>query len=130
MSAAVFDASGNEDTARKLTAIGVSAAPPTILLGLADYADLDQRQRRVGLLHAAVNTIALTCFAASYANRRNGRHGQGKLLSLLGLTALSAGGALGGHLSYAQGAGVHRWQSPPNGVARAEPDVELTTVSS
>ncbi len=28
------------------------------------------------------------------------------------LITLSAGGALGGHLSYAQGGGVHRWQPP------------------
>jgi hypothetical protein len=110
---AVLDAGkGNQDAARKLVAIGLAAAPPTILLGLADYSGLDERQRRVGLVHAAVNTVALACFAKSYQLRRHDAHLAGKLVSVLGLATLGAGGALGGHLSYAQGAGVHRWQPP------------------
>ena len=32
--------------------------------------------------------------------------------AILGLLAMGIGGALGGHLSYAQGAGMFRWQSP------------------
>jgi hypothetical protein len=34
-------------------------------------------------------------------------------LSAAGLAAMSAGGALGGHLAYAQGGGVFRFQEPP-----------------
>ncbi|WP_246365504.1 DUF2231 domain-containing protein [Kibdelosporangium persicum] len=113
VSAAVLDAGNrNDDAARKLIAIGLTAAPPTILLGLADYGELDKRQRRVGLVHAVTNAAAVGCFAASYQLRRRGRHTAGKLMSTLALTVLSTGGALGGHLSYAQGAGVHRWQAP------------------
>jgi hypothetical protein len=112
LSAGVLDATGDAKAARTLVGVGLAAASPTILLGLADYADLDQRQRRIGLLHAAINTVALACFAASYGRRRAGGHGSGKLCSLLGLLTLSAGGAFGAHLSYAQGAGVYRWQSP------------------
>ncbi|WP_428834168.1 DUF2231 domain-containing protein [Lentzea roselyniae] len=103
---------GNEDAARRLTGIGLAAAPPTVLLGLADYDGLGPRQQRVGVVHAAANTAALACFTASYAARRREAHTEGKLLSLLGLAALGVGGALGGHLSYAQGAGVFRWQRP------------------
>ncbi|HEX7309233.1 DUF2231 domain-containing protein [Lentzea sp.] len=111
-SAAVLDARpGSEDAARRLVALGLVASVPTILLGLADYGGLDARQRRVGLVHAVANTAAVTCFAASYALRRRGRHKAGKVLGLAGLVAVGAGGALGGHLSYAQGAGVHRWQT-------------------
>lgn len=113
VSTAVLDmAPGNEDAARKLTGLGLAATAPTALLGLADYADLDERQRRVGLVHALSNTTAAALFAGSYASRARGAHRRGKVLSALGLTVLSAGGALGGHLSYAQGAGVFRWQRP------------------
>jgi uncharacterized membrane protein len=103
---------GNENAARRLTGIGLAAAPPTVLLGLADYDGLGRRQQRVGIAHVVANSAALACFTASYAARRREAHAEGKLLSLLGLAALGVGGALGGHLSYAQGAGVFRWQRP------------------
>ncbi|KDN17201.1 DUF2231 domain-containing protein [Amycolatopsis rifamycinica] len=96
------------DTARRLIATGLLTAPAAIVLGLADYTGLDVRQRRVGLVHAAANAAATALFGASYLARRRG--GSGRLLAALGLAATSAGGALGGHLAYAQGAGVFRWQ--------------------
>lgn len=113
VSTAVLDlAPGNQDAARKLTGLGLAAVAPTALLGLADYADLDERQRRVGIAHATLNTLAAALFTGSYLSRARGAHARGTVLSALGLTALSAGGALSGHLSYAQGAGVFRWQKP------------------
>lgn len=111
--ASVLDArAGNEEAARRLTGIGLAAAPPAVLLGLADYDRLNRRQQRVGVVHAIANTAALACFAASYAARRQEAHTKGKVLSLLGMSVLGVGGALGGHLAYAQGAGVFRWQRP------------------
>jgi len=108
VSAAVLDLTpGTRDAARRLVGLGLLATPAAVVLGLADYAELDARQRRVGLVHAATNALASVCFTASYLNRGNRR-----MWGLLGLTALGAGGALGGHLAYAQGAGVHRWQLP------------------
>ncbi|MFB9688772.1 DUF2231 domain-containing protein [Amycolatopsis plumensis] len=107
---AVFDLlPDGRDTARRLIATGLLAAPAAVVLGLADYANLDVRQRRVGLIHAAANATATALFGASYLARRNGRGG--RLLAALGLAATGAGGALGGHLAYAQGAGVFRWQT-------------------
>ncbi len=41
---------------------------------------------------------------------RQEQHRAARVCTVLGLTAISVGGALGGHLSYAQGAGVFRWQ--------------------
>jgi hypothetical protein len=57
-------------------------------------------------VHAASNITAAALFGASLAKRRAGRRGAGKLLSLLAASALGAGGYLGGHLAYAQSAGV------------------------
>ncbi|MEV4050323.1 DUF2231 domain-containing protein [Amycolatopsis sp. NPDC049688] len=106
---AVFDLlPDGRDPARRLVAAGLLTAPAAVVLGLADYAGLDERQRRVGLVHAAANTAAAALFGASYLARRRGAGG--RLLGALGLTAVSVGGALGGHLAYAQGAGVFRWQ--------------------
>jgi len=110
---AVLDAApGNQDAARKLTGLGLLATAPTALLGLVDYTDLDERQRRVGIVHALANTVAAAFFTGSYLSRARGAHSRGTVLSALGLTVLGVSGALGGHLSYAQGAGVFRWQKP------------------
>jgi hypothetical protein len=108
---AVFDlVPGQQDLARRLVATGLLATPPAVVLGLADYADLDVRQRRVGLVHAACNGVAAALFGASYLARRRGRLVRGRLFGALGLAAAGTGGALGGHLAYAQGSGVFRWQ--------------------
>ncbi|WP_158853242.1 DUF2231 domain-containing protein [Saccharothrix deserti] len=97
---------GQRTAARRLVTIGLAATPPTVLVGLADFSRLNVTQRRVGVLHAAVNTLAASCFLASTRCRSDR---SARAWGLVGLVVLSTGGALGGHLSYAQGAGVHRW---------------------
>jgi uncharacterized membrane protein len=97
-------------TARRLVALGLAATPATALAGWADYALLDRRQQRVGLVHAASNIVGVAMFSLSYRAYRKQRSRAARVYSLLGLTAVSVGGALGGHLSYAQGAGMFRWQ--------------------
>ncbi|MGW4114634.1 DUF2231 domain-containing protein [Actinosynnema sp. NPDC004786] len=105
--AAVLDVGfGRPADARRLVAIGLAATPPTAVAGLADFSRLDLAQRRVGALHAVGNLLAVGCFLAS--TRCGDR--AARVWRLAGLVVLSAGGALGGHLSYAQGAGVHRWR--------------------
>lgn len=103
----VFD---DVTAARRLLAVGLAATPPTVLAGWADYPSLNRRQQRVGLVHAASNVIGVIVFVLSYRAYRKERYRSARVLTLLGLTALSLGGALGGHLSYAQGAGMFRWQ--------------------
>lgn len=112
ISSAVFDL-GFKDriTARRLLAIGLAATPPTVLTGLADFASLRREQRRVGAVHAAVNVAGVAFIALAYRAHRRNRARRATSYSLLGLGLLGVGGALGGHLSYAQGGGVHRWQS-------------------
>ena len=110
-SAAVLDCCGQRTAARQLIAIGLAATPPTALVGLADFAELDTEQRRVAVLHAAANVVSSGLFVGSYVSRRRGNGMAGPVWSGLGLLVLGAAGALGGHLSYAQGAGVYRWQA-------------------
>jgi uncharacterized membrane protein len=111
MTSVVFDVVFKDPTAaRRLIAVGLAATPPTVLAGWADYALLDRRQQRVGLVHAGSNAVGVALFWLAYRAYRRERLRAARVYSLLGLTAISVGGALGGHLSYAQGAGMFRWQ--------------------
>src|SRR3954465_13874432 len=113
-SAAVLDLVGGADArpAREPpNAAGILAAVPTAASGLNDWADTTPASdpvRRVGAVHAVANVTALALYAASFAARRGGRHGRGVALGFAGIGALSVGGHLGGHLSYAQAVGVDR----------------------
>lgn len=100
-----------QEAARRLVLAGLIAAGPAIAAGAAELRELDERGRRVGLVHALANLAASACYATSYGLRRRGHTGAGKTMAMLGLAAVSAGGSLGGHLTYAQGAGVFRWQA-------------------
>lgn len=109
-SAAVLDlTSGQDAAARRLVGTALLSLVPTVVTGLADWSGLDERQRRVGVLHAGGNALSIICLALSYRARRRGRSRSGAAWSLVGALPLSVAGALGGHLSYAQGAGVKRW---------------------
>ncbi len=111
--ASAFDAIGHRDAARRLVAIGLLANPIANVTGLAEFSRLTTTQRRVGVLHFVANLTAQTCYLTSHRHRVGGAHGAGVAWALLGLTAVAAGGALGGHLSYALGGGVYEWQSGP-----------------
>jgi len=87
---------------------GIAAAVPTAAAGLSDWADAEPEGRRVGLVHASCNTLALLCYSSSLVARLLGRRKVGVGLGLAGAMAISAGGYLGGHLSYVQGVGVER----------------------
>jgi len=89
-----------------LVAAGIVTAIPTAATGLSDWSDLGSEDRRIGLVHAASNTVALGCYVASLVARRGGRRTSGKLLGLAGASAATAAGFLGGHLVYRRGAGV------------------------
>jgi nitrite reductase/ring-hydroxylating ferredoxin subunit/uncharacterized membrane protein len=110
-SATVLDLLGGEDAspaAERLIVTGIAAYPITAATGANDWADseiADPKIRRVGIIHAAGNVVALTLYGASLARRRSGRWGQGAILGALGATVLMTGGYLGGHLSLRRGVG-------------------------
>ena len=88
--------------ARRLLGLGMAVAVPTAVTGLAEWGVAEQREQRVGLVHAGANTVALGLFAASFAARRRGAHRRGVVLGLAGSTAATVGGYLGGHLTSAR----------------------------
>jgi len=117
-SAFVIDAvgrEGSEAAADTLVGIGVLSALPTAAAGLADWSDLMDAERRVGLVHAGTNIVAVGLYGWSWLARRKGDRSRGVALSLLGATVATVGGYLGGHLSYRQGVNVDRnaWQEGP-----------------
>ena len=112
MSAVILDVIGGEDgeqAADRLIGTGLLAAVPTFVSGWSDYADTTMasaRVRRIGIVHAVANGAGALLFAGSLRARSQGARGRGKLLAMAGMGAVTAGGWLGGHLSYAEGVGV------------------------
>lgn len=108
-SAFVLDAVGGERTeqaADTLVGLGVLAAVPTALTGLADWADTWGPTRRVGTVHAAGNAAAASVYGLSWIARKRGARGLGVALGLLGMGIASGTAYLGGHLVFGKGVGV------------------------
>ncbi|SCL58870.1 Ferredoxin subunit of nitrite reductase or a ring-hydroxylating dioxygenase [Micromonospora citrea] len=109
ISTAVLDVlPGQRRAATTLCAVGTVSALPAAVAGLNDWAALARDQRRIGLVHAASNSVGLVFYAGSVAARLSGRHNLGRTLGFLGLSAASMGAYIGGHLAYKQGAQVNQ----------------------
>ncbi|MGW2304622.1 Rieske 2Fe-2S domain-containing protein [Streptomyces sp. NPDC001809] len=127
-SAAVLDAiPGQRRAAGALIGVGLVAAVPAAVAGWVDWAELQRRQMRVGLVHAAANAAGVWLYTGSLVARVRGRAALGKALGFAGLTVVGLGGAIGGHLAYRQGSGVNHAASVPDlvgpgwhGIGKAE----------
>ncbi|WP_354637980.1 Rieske (2Fe-2S) protein [Kitasatospora camelliae] len=109
LSSALLDCvPGGRRASAVLVAAGLAGAVPAAVAGWVDWAELDPPRRRTGLVHAAANSTGLVLYAASLWSRLRGHGLRGSALGMAGLTAVAAGAALGGHLSYRQAAGPHR----------------------
>jgi hypothetical protein len=100
-SATLLDLAGGPDSsaaAQRLVGTGLLAAGPTAWTGWAEWSASGSRDKRVGLVHAVVNGVAIGAYSASWLARRRGRHGAGARLALLGAAVSGAGAYLGGHL--------------------------------
>jgi nitrite reductase/ring-hydroxylating ferredoxin subunit len=109
VSAAVLDAAGGEERAATiLVGLGTASAVPAAAAGLNDWASLSTEQRRVGLVHAAGNSIALGLYVASLTARLRGRHDRGRALGFAGFAFAGLSAYIGGHLSYRQAAATNQ----------------------
>src|SRR5919108_6237635 len=68
----IMDLLGAHWAADTCVKVGVLAAVPTALAGVADWHDTVDRDRRVGLVHALLNSAALGLFIGSIAARGRG----------------------------------------------------------
>jgi nitrite reductase/ring-hydroxylating ferredoxin subunit len=115
LSASLLDAwpgssPGTAAASRRLVLAGLAAALPAALAGSADWSELHEQQMRVGVVHALANTAAVALYAASLAAPDRAARG----LRLAGLTAVAAGGLLGGHLAFRQSAGANQAEPVPH----------------
>jgi len=109
-SATVLDLLGGTDSApaaRQLIGTGLAAVGPTAWTGWAEWSASGPRDKRVGLVHAVTNGVAIGTYAASWVARRQGRHRAGARLALAGAAVSSVGAYLGGHLAAARKVGSH-----------------------
>jgi hypothetical protein len=109
-SATLLDLFGGRDSsagAKRLIGMGLLAAGPTAWTGWAEWSAAGSRDKRVGLVHAVTNGIAIGTYAASWRARQGGRHGLGASLALAGVAVSGAGAYLGGHLASARKVSSH-----------------------
>lgn len=131
MSATTLDLLGGPSArphADRLLGLGVVAALPTSLTGLADWAVSGRRTQRVGAAHAALNSAALALYAGSWVLRRHGARAGGVAASLAATVLVGASGYLGGHMTSRLGAPPRRHSGPAT--TRATPDADETEAPS
>jgi nitrite reductase/ring-hydroxylating ferredoxin subunit len=113
MSASLLDSiRGGRRESSALIAAGLATTLPTVAAGWADYADSHEEQQRVGVVHAATNSLAVTCYAAALVARSRG--GSGRAPSIAGGVIAGLGAYLGGHLAYRQALGPNQAEAIPH----------------
>lgn len=111
--ALVLDLAGSE-AADSALAVGILGAVPAALTGLNDWSHLKDDERRIGTVHALVNTMGLALNVASLVARRDGHRSLGRVLSGIAYAGSAFSAHLGGHLSFGLGVRVNRtaFESP------------------
>jgi nitrite reductase/ring-hydroxylating ferredoxin subunit/uncharacterized membrane protein len=94
--------------ADRVLRIAVLAAVPAAVTGAADWRDLNGETRRIGTLHALVNSAALVLNLRSLVLRARGRQRAGRVASGTALLATSLAAHIGGELSFGLGVRVNR----------------------
>jgi nitrite reductase/ring-hydroxylating ferredoxin subunit len=88
--------------------VGVLGAIPAALTGLNDWSHLQGDSKRLGTVHALVNSMGLALNVASVFARRDGRRGLGKVLSGIAYAGALFSAHIGGQLSFGLGVRVNR----------------------
>jgi hypothetical protein len=103
----LFGGPGSSAPAQRLVGTGLLAVGPTAWTGWAEWSTLGPRDKRVGLVHAVSNGVAIGTYAASWIARRRGRHDTGARLALAGAAVSGVAAYLGGHLTEARKVASH-----------------------
>jgi nitrite reductase/ring-hydroxylating ferredoxin subunit/uncharacterized membrane protein len=95
-------------------AVGVLGAVPAAVTGLNDWSYLRGDSKRIGTVHALLNTTGLALNVASLALRRSGSRETARALSALAFGGALFSAHLGGQLSFGLGVRVNRtaFESP------------------
>lgn len=105
-----FDLLGEEKASDIALRIGTLSAVGTAVTGAAQWFDLQEMEepRRLGALHAALNSTALGFYIASVVLRQQDKRTAGLATAWTGHTISLTSAWIGGHLSYVLGIGVSR----------------------
>jgi uncharacterized membrane protein len=95
----LFGGPGARRPAQRLIGFGLLAAVPTAAAGLAEWRATAGGARRVGVVHAGVNSTATLLYGSSWVARRRGSQPTAVALGVVGGLVATTGGYLGGHLS-------------------------------
>jgi nitrite reductase/ring-hydroxylating ferredoxin subunit/uncharacterized membrane protein len=95
-------------------AVGILGAVPAAMTGINDWSHLRGDSKRIGTLHAVINTSGLVLNVASLALRRRGRRDAARALSAVAFGGALFSAHLGGMLSFGLGVRVNRtaFESP------------------
>lgn len=98
-----------------LLIIGLAGAVVSVLTGTIDWNDTYGKERRVGITHGIVNTVATLVYVVALVLRLTGHQFSGFILSTVGLVILLLGAYLGGELVFGKGTQVNHtaWQEAP-----------------
>ena len=107
----LLDLAGEESAADLSLTLGITGALGAALAGIVDWTETDGIDRRLGLVHAALNTVGMALNVTSLIMRRSGRRRGGVLLSVTGFALANFAAYLGGELSYSRGVGVNHTAS-------------------
>jgi nitrite reductase/ring-hydroxylating ferredoxin subunit/uncharacterized membrane protein len=104
--ALVLDALHLDDAADTAVGIGLLGAVGSAVTGITDWSETDDRAKKIGVMHAALNIVSTSLYAASFLMRRGKQRQAGVSLSMIGYAISGAAGYLGGHLVFGEQIGV------------------------
>lgn len=115
------------DAAGLLSAAGILGACAAALTGLSDWTVSNEQDRRVGLFHGLLNTVAVGLQCASLGTRMAGHRSTARALGAASLAVTGAAAYIGGHLVFTKGVMVNRvgWATGPRRWARALAEADL-----
>lgn len=88
-----------------LTGIGLACAVPTAVTGWAELAEAGQKEKRVGVVHAAANATGMVLQGVALWQRGRGRRGAATATAAAAMAIMGAAGYIGGHLAVARDVG-------------------------
>jgi uncharacterized membrane protein len=123
LSACVLDVAQGSRAGRQsrlLMGLTCLAVVPAAVTGWAEWANADDRTKRVGVAHAALNLTGAVTSVASYLVRRRGWSPAAAVLTGLAGAAFGCAGVLGGHLSLVRKYASHDRPSDMEGALRGQ----------
>lgn len=94
--------------ARFALGVGLVGSVGAAATGMTDWQHTQERSRRLGLAHGALNAVATGLYALSWRDRGLGRQARAVAASALGYGITLGSGYLGGAMVYGWGTGVDR----------------------